>query len=179
MSSRQGRSQAALPTAWPLYEQAVIRLTVDGVPMLLAPEPAGAIVGTFPYTGPVHVITAWNPQGRTLSEQENHGRHTALLAEPALAGTAVHDCAGGDLSGEHQEPSLLIESLTTDEGLSLGRRFGQDAIFRWTETTFDLLACVGGAAVARGWTLESQDAAFQKTGDGRSAEPGAARQVRS
>ena len=149
---------------WASYEQAVIRLQAQGLPMLLRSAPSGIVQGAFPYEGPVHVVTAWNPAGRVLSLEANRALEQALVADPGLLGLKVHACTGGDLSGSHQEPSLMIEDLATDSALALGRRYGQDAIFRWTRTTLDLLTCAGGACITRGWTLGRQHAAVQTAG---------------
>ncbi len=179
MSSRPGNSDGlVLPSAWRSYEQAVILLTVQGVPMLLRPAAAGTVQGAFSYQAPVHVVTAWNPRGKRLSHEENRRREQALRADPALIGLEVHGCAGGDLGGAHQEPSLMIEGLSTDVALALGLRHGQDAIFRWTATTFDLLACVGGACTARGWSLEHDHPADRAASDGSCAGRSPARDER-
>ena len=141
-----------LPLARPLYLQAVIRLTVDGERMLLQPTSEEGAAVNFPYSEPVHIVTAWNPNGVTLTIADNDRCQKKLLSDPPLARASARACTGGDLTGRHQEPSLLLENLTTEVALVLGRSYGQHAIFRWSRTLFDLLSCRSDVAARRRWT---------------------------
>ena len=143
-----------LPLAWPLYLLAVIRLTVDGERMLLHATSEEGATADFPYSEPVHIVTAWNPNGTTLTVAENEESQYKLLNDSALASASVHACTGGDRAGTHQEPSLLLENITTEVALALGHSYGQDAIFRWSRTSFDLLSCRSEVAARRRWTLQ-------------------------
>jgi Protein of unknown function (DUF3293) len=74
-------------------------------------------------------VTAYNPESRRLSEEENVVRQQALVR-------AVHDRGLTFFEGESvldaaawpPEPSLLILGISPEEGRVLGQRFGQLAV---------------------------------------------------
>jgi hypothetical protein len=74
-------------------------------------------------------ITAYNPESRLLSEEENVRRQQALaqavqdLGLTFFEGESVLDAAAWP-----PEPSLLILGISPDEARALGREFGQLAI---------------------------------------------------
>jgi len=90
-----------------------------------APLPAAlAAMGTL------HVITAHNPRGELLSEQENARRHRRLMDELGRrAGVRTADADGRSRDGRHSERSVAVWGLERDEARELGRRQGQLAIF--------------------------------------------------
>lgn len=74
-------------------------------------------------------VTACNPASSPLSDDENARRNEALARELAGCAVAVFEGEGrGDDPSWTPEPSFLALGLTTEQGIELGRRYGQNAI---------------------------------------------------
>ncbi|HLJ12219.1 MAG TPA: DUF3293 domain-containing protein [Planctomycetaceae bacterium] len=74
-------------------------------------------------------ITACNPLSQALSDQENASRMLDLEARlRAMSCVVFHGRGVGRIGNWPAEPSLLVMGLSVDEGLNLGREFGQAAI---------------------------------------------------
>ncbi len=56
--------------------------------------------------------------------------------------------------GSHAEESAAVVGWDDAEALTLARRYGQDAIFRWTPTAWAVLPCDGGPPLLLGWSVE-------------------------
>lgn len=76
------------------------------------------------------VVTAYNPGSRTQPPAINKARHHALHQELREAGIHVEEVIAGSVDGLWIEPSLWLRDVTTAFALSLGKRYGQKAIFR-------------------------------------------------
>lgn len=76
-----------------------------------------------------HFITAFNPASRRLPAEENAARHDELGKRLDALGVAKVAAAGLDPSGQWPpEPGYLVFDLALDVVLSLGRRYGQNAV---------------------------------------------------
>ncbi|HEY2250326.1 MAG TPA: DUF3293 domain-containing protein [Planctomycetaceae bacterium] len=74
-------------------------------------------------------ITACNPGSRRLSDAENARRMDELEARlHALPCVIYHGRGVGTIGDWPPEPSLLVQGLSENQGLDLGRSFGQAAI---------------------------------------------------
>lgn len=74
-------------------------------------------------------ITAHNPLGRQLSDEENAARHAALEAEAKKAGYPAFPGQGSDPDGTWPpEASLLMLGISRDAACEIGARFEQNAI---------------------------------------------------
>jgi hypothetical protein len=74
-------------------------------------------------------ITAWNPGSRQIPAEENEARQAELLGILRERGWRCFDGAGiPDRSDWHPETSVLVLGISKDEAVTLGRRFGQNAI---------------------------------------------------
>ena len=71
-------------------------------------------------------LTAWNPQGKKLSDAENEERQATLLAR--LKGRHVVQGVATADDGSWREASALVLGIPRDEAVALGREFGQLAI---------------------------------------------------
>ncbi|WSB88899.1 DUF3293 domain-containing protein [Streptomyces cellulosae] len=105
------------------------------------------------------MITAWNPRGRTASEDANALAHRVLLDEVRHRGLTSWPAVGGDPSGTHLEESVAVAGLSDAAARDLGRRFGQDAVFAWTPSAWRVLACDTGAVSVSGWTASERASA--------------------
>jgi hypothetical protein len=110
--------------------------------------------GRYPLdTVPVHVLTAHDPGAARPGAAENRRRQAALEAELADHGVMVTRAVASAEDGTHAEESAAVVGWDDDEALALARRFGQDAIFRWSPTAWAVVPCDGGPALCLGWTL--------------------------
>ncbi len=130
-------------------------------------EPGGAIgtgrlvvrpaarPGPYPLgTSPVHVLTAHNPGADRPGPVENRRRQEALEAELAGRGLVVTRAVASAEDGTHAEESAAVAGWDDAEALALARRYGQDAIFRWSPDAWAVVPCDGGPTLTLGWTLE-------------------------
>ena len=75
------------------------------------------------------IVTAANPHGEKRSHEENQVACEALCRSPLLIGYPWFRGEGRDPAGRWPpEPSLLVFGLREDEGIEIGRAFGQNAI---------------------------------------------------
>ncbi|GLZ53935.1 DUF3293 domain-containing protein [Actinomycetospora sp. NBRC 106378] len=135
------------------YRRARLRVPdLHGRTVEVHPAPPGTTTGRFPFAGPVHVLTAFDPGPARFSPAENARRQQALVHE-LPAHVRRWDAEAGAADGSHTERSVLVEGLTDDEARALGARHGQDAIFRWSAAAWSIVPCDAGPAVDAGWTL--------------------------
>ncbi len=78
------------------------------------------------YSTPWAIITAWDPDNNTLSQEQNDARNLELKNLLHVRGFNVIECIGG--LDDHFEESFLVEKIVLDEALELGKMFGQYAI---------------------------------------------------
>ncbi|MEU6086701.1 DUF3293 domain-containing protein [Streptomyces sp. NPDC047085] len=146
------------PRNWDLYRTAIAHIQYQGRTVRVEPRPWGTAEGPFPESagvGTVHVITAWNPRGRTASADDNARAQGQLLDEIRNRALTWWVAEGGDVSGTHREESVAVVGLSDAAALELGRRFGQDAIFAWTPDAWRVLACDSAAVAASGWAASA------------------------
>jgi Protein of unknown function (DUF3293) len=137
---------------WDGFADAVVRLDLPTGGVVLEPRPVGA-VGRFPFDGPVHIITAYNPAGIEIDEETNVGRHRSL-------GLALHcrnlfPTVGSAPDGSMPEPGFGVLDMTLSDALELASDFGQLAIYRWTPDALSIVDVDGNERVRRGWSLSS------------------------
>jgi hypothetical protein len=135
------------------YRRARLRVPdLHGRTIEVHPAPPGTTTGRFPFGGPVHVLTAFDPGPARLSPAEN-ARRQQVLVDELPSPVRRWDAEAGAADGSHTEHGVLVEGLTDDEALALGARHGQDAIFRWSAAAWSIVPCDGGPALDAGWTL--------------------------
>jgi hypothetical protein len=79
-------------------------------------------------------ITACDPEGKQLTKEANEINHTKLIDWARLNNLQFQEGAGCD--PQHlwpEEKSLLIESLSLEKTIELGRLFNQNAVV-WCDT---------------------------------------------
>ena len=127
----------------------------NGERSTLLPAPAGS-TGTFEHAGPVHIITAYNPNGVMADAGANEAAHAELTA--ALAGHSVVASVGSAPDGSFAEPGWAVLDIGLVDAVELGRRFGQVAIYRWTADALRIVSCqptpLADDDIVMGWTLD-------------------------
>lgn len=135
---------------WEAFAEAIVRIAFDDFPKVLEPA-APAEVGEFPFEAPVHIITAYNPAGVRMAEDDNARRHRALGA--ALAGHETVPTVGSARDGSMAEPGYAVFGLTLGEAVQVGDRFGQRAIYRWTADALSVIGIDEPIETRLGWRL--------------------------
>ncbi|SED42019.1 Protein of unknown function [Streptomyces misionensis] len=148
-----------LSPVWDHYRTAVVDIRLPGRTVHVEPRAFGTAEGRFPEAAggaAVHVITAWNPRGRTASAGANARAHRLLLGRLRRLGLGWWPAEGGDPGGTHREESVAVVGLDDAAARALGRRFGQDAVFAWTPGAWRVLACATGAVSVSGWAASAR-----------------------
>ena len=92
-------------------------------------------------TGPVHVITAWNPGDQRPTDQANRAANQELFEQLVTHGLKPVRAVGQDFDSSHAEESWAVAGTTDDLARELGAQFGQVAVFRITTGSQTVLAC--------------------------------------
>ena len=143
---------------WAAYRDAVIRLETSGAVVWLSPAPATWRSGAYPDPEGrvICVITAHNPAGRSVSEEENAREQKRLERELTRRGWNWLRAAGGDPSWEHVEASAATVGVEESEVVALGAEFGQDAIFVLTPTSRRVVGCLSSRELSTGWSVSAE-----------------------
>lgn len=135
---------------WDAYRDAVVEIDLPSGRVRVEPRLDGQ-VGEFPFGREVvHVIAAFADSQRS---DDNLRRHTCLAFDVDSADLRSYRAVGGDPTGAHTEVSVAVLGLSDQAAIELGRRYQQDAIFRWTRDSFAIVGCADGAVENRGWTI--------------------------
>jgi hypothetical protein len=98
----------------------------------------------------IHVITAWNPGDERPSSEVNDTQNNQLLADIAAMGLEALEALGSDPNSTHAEKSWAVIGLTDKAAIELGKKYGQVAVFRITESQQSVLGCLSEWEVSRG-----------------------------
>ena len=98
----------------------------------------------------IHVITAWNPGDERPSSEVNDTQNNQLLADISAMGLEALEAPGSDSNSTHAEKSWAVIGLTDKAGIELGKKYGQVAVFRITESQQSVLGCLSEWEVSRG-----------------------------
>lgn len=96
------------------------------------------------------VVTACNPDGVTVDDEQNKAATESLRNHLAGAGLQFFSVTGCSPDLRHQEPGFGIAVDDRDVIVELGRRWRQEAIFWIEHGTVHLVACGQGEAVILG-----------------------------
>ena len=97
----------------------------------------------------IHVITAWNPGDQRPSSEINGARNQELRAEISARGLEALEALGSDPNSPHAEKSWAVVGMTDDTAIELGRKYGQVAVFRITESQQSVLGSLRECEVSR------------------------------
>ncbi|MFG3207711.1 DUF3293 domain-containing protein [Streptomyces sp. NPDC048192] len=149
-------SPSTEPGQWANYQRAVVDIAFPAHNVRVTPDPSGGASGLpFPLTSArtIHIVTAFNPRGRNASVRANLRAQRELLRILAFRGLQWWPAVGGDAAGTHAEISAAVTGMDDAQARALGRRFGQDAVFAWSLTSWRLLSCADAShdTVVHGW----------------------------
>ena len=98
----------------------------------------------------IHVITAWNPGDERPGTEVNDARNEQLHANISALGFDALAALGSDPNSSHSEKSWAVVGLTDNAAVELGKKYGQVAVFRITESCLSVLGCLSEWEVSRG-----------------------------
>lgn len=97
----------------------------------------------------VFVVTAYNPFGRVRDRDENVAALAELAGELISIGGTAARVVASSTDGDHKEPSLLTWGLEEQVVLDLARRFRQEAIFRLTSESIEVVGTLIDYRISR------------------------------
>lgn len=100
-------------------------------------------------SGPVHVVTAWNPGALRPTEERNREADRELRGRLVQLGFQPHRAVGCDPASPHHEEGWAVVGMSDERACALGAEFGQDAVFRIDPGTLTVLACDGSWSDSR------------------------------
>ena len=90
---------------------------------------AGPNAGRLPLKAPTHIITAYNPFDKKLSEQENQQRNGLLWQRLQKLNVQIKPVTGCSPDKAWQEPGFAVCGLTRKQACELADVFNQRGIF--------------------------------------------------
>ena len=142
--------------SWDDYIRAVFRVDLVQGTRWIRPARTGQphdVVFPDSAGGTVYVITAFNPAGEVAPQEANAAAQQRLEDRLHEMGATYLAAAGGNPEWTHVEPSFAVMGMPEEDARTLGRGFGQDAIFGWSPTTLMVLSCNTAQAHLTGWDL--------------------------
>ena len=134
-------SVASIERRWQHYASTTIR--VEAFPENWVDLSGSAAVEELPYPSSVHVISAHNPFGRVRPTDANQADNLHLAARLIAGGAGIQHARGIDPSSSYEEAGFVAWGLDLETARSIGREFGQEAIFEVDADTVRVIACVG------------------------------------
>lgn len=143
-------------TPWSHYEQTAVQFDAPGLGGRVVPVTDDGDGDEDPPLGPLHVITAVQPNGDPGSS-ESAARLLLLDHELHAAGVRALRTVGSSIDGDHAEESRAVFDLSDQQARDLGLRFGQVAVFAWSGPRWSLLSCATDRQTHRGWKWIAAD----------------------
>ena len=117
---------------------------VEAGPDLWVPLTGHEAVDPWPYEGVVHVLTAFDPAGRTRPRPVNEAQNVELAQVLLHHGAGLARAKGHDPGSDFDEPGFATWGLDRDVVLGIARGFGQEAIFELTPVETRIVFCDDG-----------------------------------
>lgn len=124
---------------WPL-RLAYLRtqLWVADPPSVLEERDLGARCAE---TGPLWIVSAYNPYSQRVDDDVNVARHRALIGEVERRGASPRLAWGISTDGTWYEGSVAVHGLPEDAIRELAHEFGQHAVFEVGEDSVRVVGC--------------------------------------
>lgn len=97
----------------------------------------------------IHVITAWNPGDERPSMAVNELRNHELRQDISAFGFDAYEALGSDPNSEHSEKSWAVVGMSDEVAISLGKKYGQLAVFKITQSRQTVMGCFSEWKVSR------------------------------
>jgi len=124
---------------WAAYADTVVRFYFDGSIVEVAAAPWGKRGKWLFETERVHIITAYNPRSRLLSEKENEARHKALGEQlNKLDVRALSAIGTGITDPPWQEESYCAIGLDNQTAFDVAAEWEQNALFTWSRKEWEI-----------------------------------------
>lgn len=144
-----GSSDDGAVRRWRGYLDATVVVELDGSPLdLTGPE----ATSDWPFAGPVHALTAWDPAGQTRSRADNDAHNDLLRRELDATGARVRDAAGyrgSHITGELLDRGFVVSDLPEERVREIAASFGQEAIYRISAAELTVIAAADGTEESR------------------------------
>jgi Protein of unknown function (DUF3293) len=133
---------------------AVEFISPDAGAVVVRAAPAGD-VGVWPWAteAGLLVLTAWDPGEEHCSIEMNRARQSALDAELRPRAESTWRARGFDPSTGYRDEGVAVRGMPERDVCEVGARYGQDAVFAWTPSTWTIVACVGARRLSLGWRI--------------------------
>ena len=98
-------------------------------------------------------MTAWDPDSVPLAPGREPRRHRRLVRELDRPGLGHWPATGRDPDAPSPEEGVAVAGLSEAEGVALGRRHGQAAVYVWTPDAWEVVSCTDERRHVHGWAL--------------------------
>jgi len=141
---------------WQSYCQTVIQFHPQNTPVEKRINIQSAVEGGGDWVwgdsvSEVFVLSAGNPYSELLSDIENIGREAELVKLVKASGINFENCLGMSPDEEWIERSLLLWNVDKTVVRDWGNQFEQNAYFRLTPQTFEVISLVDSRHHNSGW----------------------------
>lgn len=140
---------------WEAFSRAVVRIDLPEGSKILRPagssKRSASPNDAFPFDAPVHIVTAYNPNGIIADDEENRTAHARLTQ--AVSTMRCYSTVGSAEDGSFAEPGVAIADIDLSTALDLGREFGQAAIYCWTSDALTIVGINQRVEHESAWTL--------------------------
>lgn len=96
------------------------------------------------------IVTACNPDGRTVTDEENLQATETLRSALTADGHFFFPVTGGSPDLAHREPGFGVLFKSPEQAVSWGQRYQQEAVFWIKEGSVQLVPCDGSSSVELG-----------------------------
>jgi hypothetical protein len=103
----------------------------------------------------VHILTAWDPGPVRPGPAVNRARQSALEDDLRPLATTMMAAVGVDPVTGHREEGVAVRGVSEAVVLTLGARYGQDAVFAWTPEAWSIVGSHDGRRLTSGWAVQS------------------------
>ncbi len=89
-------------------------------------------IAEWPFPGPIHVLTSWNPEGVEISDEVAADINRKIAAEVLAYGGRFVLASGHTPQSPSPEPSLVVWNLDRDVALTISGKASRDAVLEIT-----------------------------------------------
>lgn len=141
---------------WAAYAQAVLYLAAPSGTVRIRRAPLSLTSGKFPdpQGRTVHLFTAHNPAGVICEPADNAAALASLEAELTRRQLHWWYAARGDAAWTQSVACVAVVGLDRGSAMTVGRQYGQDAIFELTPAFRLIVDCRNGQVSATGWSID-------------------------